>query len=92
MREIALEVPKVSWDDVGGLQDIKDRLKESVLWPQIHAAELKEMGVSVSTPGIFFRVAKITRKYPRAAMDPSKIFVIRKGLQSNFNEGEGIHA
>jgi len=48
MREIALEVPKVSWDDVGGLQDIKDRLKESVLWPQVHAAQLKQMGVSVS--------------------------------------------
>ena len=33
LREIYLEVPEVSWDEVGGLQDIKDRLKESIEWP-----------------------------------------------------------
>jgi hypothetical protein len=27
MREVALEVPNVSWDDVGGLDDIKQSLK-----------------------------------------------------------------
>ena len=30
---IYLEVPEVSWDEVGGLQEIKDRLKESIEWP-----------------------------------------------------------
>ena len=33
LREIYLEVPEVSWDEVGGLQEIKDRLKESIEWP-----------------------------------------------------------
>jgi len=28
-----LEVPKVSWDDIGGQDDIKQKLKESVEWP-----------------------------------------------------------
>ena len=27
MREVALEVPNVSWDDVGGLDDVKQSLK-----------------------------------------------------------------
>ena len=27
MREVALEVPDVSWDDVGGLDDVKQSLK-----------------------------------------------------------------
>jgi len=28
-----LEVPKVSWEDIGGQDDIKQKLKESVEWP-----------------------------------------------------------
>ena len=33
LREIYVEVPDVSWESVGGLNEIKDRLKESVEWP-----------------------------------------------------------
>ncbi|MFL2961679.1 MAG: CDC48 family AAA ATPase [Candidatus Poseidoniaceae archaeon] len=33
LREIYVEVPDVSWESVGGLTEIKDRLKESVEWP-----------------------------------------------------------
>lgn len=28
-----LEVPKVRWSDIGGQEDIKQRLKEAVEWP-----------------------------------------------------------
>ena len=34
MREVALELPKVAWRDVGGLDAVKQRLKEAVEWPQ----------------------------------------------------------
>ncbi|MDY6819669.1 MAG: CDC48 family AAA ATPase [Halobacteriales archaeon] len=37
MREVFVEVPDVSWDDVGGLDDAKERLKETVQWPMEHA-------------------------------------------------------
>ena len=30
LREIYVEVPEVGWDEVGGLLEVKDRLKESV--------------------------------------------------------------
>jgi transitional endoplasmic reticulum ATPase len=33
MREVFTEVPDVSWDDVGGLQDVKQMLAETVEWP-----------------------------------------------------------
>ena len=33
MREVYIEVPTVHWDDVGGLEDVKQHLIESVEWP-----------------------------------------------------------
>ena len=36
MREVQVEVPKVHWSDIGGLEDIKTKLKESVEWPLKH--------------------------------------------------------
>ncbi|OAQ54020.1 hypothetical protein HTG_00400 [Natrinema mahii] len=33
MREVFVEVPDVTWNDVGGLEDTKERLRENVQWP-----------------------------------------------------------
>ena len=33
MREVYIEVPTVHWDQVGGLEDVKEDLKEAVEWP-----------------------------------------------------------
>jgi transitional endoplasmic reticulum ATPase len=33
LREVQVQVPNVSWDDVGGLDELKDELKEAVEWP-----------------------------------------------------------
>jgi transitional endoplasmic reticulum ATPase len=33
MRELSVDVPSVSWDDIGGLEETKDRLRELVQWP-----------------------------------------------------------
>jgi transitional endoplasmic reticulum ATPase len=33
MREVLIEVPDVSWDQVGGLSDVKEELREAVEWP-----------------------------------------------------------
>ncbi|KAI8341533.1 P-loop containing nucleoside triphosphate hydrolase protein [Chlamydoabsidia padenii] len=45
MREILLEVPKVYWGDVGGQDDIKQRLKESVEWPLQHPEAFSRLGI-----------------------------------------------
>src|SRR2546428_11425568 len=33
MREVLVEIPDVSWDQVGGLEDVKGELREAVEWP-----------------------------------------------------------
>jgi len=33
MREVFVEVPDVTWADVGGLEDTKERLRETIQWP-----------------------------------------------------------
>ena len=33
LREIYVEIPEVTWEEVGGLEEVKERLKESVEWP-----------------------------------------------------------
>lgn len=44
MREVSVEVPKVSWDDVGGLSEVKAALREAVEWPRTEAAALARLG------------------------------------------------
>jgi len=34
MREIQIESPNVHWDDIGGYEEVKNKLKECVEWPQ----------------------------------------------------------
>ena len=33
MREVFVEVPDTTWDSVGGLEDTKERLRETIQWP-----------------------------------------------------------
>jgi transitional endoplasmic reticulum ATPase len=33
MREVLVEVPEVTWNDVGGLESVKEELREAVEWP-----------------------------------------------------------
>ena len=46
LREIYLEVPEVSWEEVGGLQEIKDRLKESIEWPLTKPELFEHFGIN----------------------------------------------
>ncbi|CAG8583928.1 1697_t:CDS:10, partial [Funneliformis mosseae] len=45
MREILLEVPKVYWSDIGGQQEIKQKLKESIEWPLQHPEAFLRLGI-----------------------------------------------
>jgi transitional endoplasmic reticulum ATPase len=42
IREVFVEVPNVKWEDVGGLNEIKDALKETVEWPLKYADLFKK--------------------------------------------------
>jgi len=45
MREVLVETPDVNWDDIGGLEDIKDKLREAVEWPLKRPEVFKRMGI-----------------------------------------------
>ena len=46
LREFFVEVPKVSWKDVGGLEDVKQQLRESVEWPLSQPEVFKRLGIN----------------------------------------------
>ena len=45
MREVLVETPDVSWTDIGGLEDVKSKLKEAVEWPLKTPEAFKRMGI-----------------------------------------------
>jgi transitional endoplasmic reticulum ATPase len=45
MREVLVEIPKVKWNDVGGLEKVKEALKEMVEWPLKHAESFERLGI-----------------------------------------------
>jgi len=45
LREVLIETPNVGWDDIGGLDDVKQELKEAVEWPLRYPLAFKRLGV-----------------------------------------------
>lgn len=45
MREISLEVPKVTWDDIGGQDFLKKKLREMVTVPLLAADSFARLGI-----------------------------------------------
>lgn len=46
IREVFTEIPDVRWDDVGGLNEIKQLLEESVQWPLRYPDLFRKAGIS----------------------------------------------
>ncbi|XP_041652881.1 ATPase family protein 2 homolog isoform X2 [Cheilinus undulatus] len=45
MREVAIDVPRVRWSDVGGMEEVKLKLKQAVEWPLRHPEAFTRMGI-----------------------------------------------
>jgi len=45
MREIMIDIPDISWEDVGGLEDIKSELREAVEWPLKYPKLFERAGI-----------------------------------------------
>ncbi|XP_077230377.1 cam interacting protein 111 isoform X2 [Tasmannia lanceolata] len=54
MREVMVEVPKVSWEDIGGQDEVKKQLIEAVEWPQKHQDAFERIGVRPPTGVLMF--------------------------------------
>jgi transitional endoplasmic reticulum ATPase len=46
MREFLIEIPKINWEDVGGLQKAKQQLQEAVEWPLTKPESFKRLGIT----------------------------------------------
>ena len=45
LREVLIEIPKIGWADVGGLNDVKQSLKEAVEWPIKYPKSFQRIGI-----------------------------------------------
>ena len=46
LREVMVEIPRVSWEDIGGLDEVKQRLIETVDWPLSNPEGFIRLGVT----------------------------------------------
>jgi len=54
LRENQVEVPDVHWEDVGGLEDVKRELHETVQYPVEHAEKYIKFGMNPSKGVLFY--------------------------------------
>ncbi len=45
LREFLVEVPEVRWDDIGGLENVKQELREVVEWPLKYPESFSRLGI-----------------------------------------------
>ncbi|RLM72323.1 CDC48 family AAA ATPase [Halorubrum sp. Atlit-26R] len=48
LREVFVEVPDVTWDDVGGLEGTKERLRETIQWPLEYPEVFEELDMQAA--------------------------------------------
>lgn len=54
LRETVVEVPNVTWNDIGGLEDVKRELRELVQYPIEHPEKFEKFGMSPSRGVLFY--------------------------------------
>jgi len=54
LRETVVEIPQVSWDDIGGLEKVKQELQETVQYPVEHPDKFLKYGMQPSKGVLFY--------------------------------------
>ncbi|KAI9313985.1 putative CDC48-microsomal protein of CDC48/PAS1/SEC18 family of ATPase [Dichotomocladium elegans] len=54
LRETVVEVPTVTWNDIGGLEEVKRELQETVQYPVEHPEKFLKFGMSPSKGVLFY--------------------------------------
>ncbi|XP_059640318.1 cell division control protein 48 homolog A-like [Cornus florida] len=54
LRETVVEVPNVNWEDIGGLDNVKRELQETVQYPVEHPEKFEKFGMSPSKGVLFY--------------------------------------
>jgi transitional endoplasmic reticulum ATPase len=54
LRETVVEVPNITWDDIGGLENVKRELQELVQYPVEHPEKFLKFGMTPSRGVLFY--------------------------------------
>eukprot|EP01100_Stratorugosa_tubuloviscum_P008948 TRINITY_DN374_c0_g1_i1.p1 TRINITY_DN374_c0_g1~~TRINITY_DN374_c0_g1_i1.p1 ORF type:complete len:844 (+),score=507.81 TRINITY_DN374_c0_g1_i1:175-2706(+) len=54
LRETVVEIPNVTWEDIGGLENVKRELRETVQFPVLHPELFKKFGMQPSKGVLFY--------------------------------------
>merc|ERR1719197_394611 len=54
LRETTVEVPNITWDDIGGLVSVKNELREMVQYPIEHPDKFEKFGMNPSRGVLFY--------------------------------------
>merc|ERR1712188_196156 len=54
LRETVVEIPNVTWEDIGGLEDVKANLREMILYPIEHPDKFHKFGMKPSKGVLFY--------------------------------------
>ena len=54
MREVLIEIPRVKWEDIGGLEEVKKSMKEVIEWPLKFPDSFKRLGIKPPTGVLLF--------------------------------------
>ena len=80
LRETVVEVPNVTWEDVGGLEGVKRELQEVVQYPVEHPEKFEKFGMSPSKGVLFYgppgkpHMAVTLRLLPQTAISSPDVF------------------
>jgi transitional endoplasmic reticulum ATPase len=58
LREIMIQVPNVGWDDIGGLEEVKQALREGVELPLTSPESFQRLGIHSRSVGYLPRRAR----------------------------------
>merc|ERR1719245_2513806 len=54
LRETVVEIPNTTWEDIGGLEDVKANLREMILYPIEHPDKFLKFGMKPSKGVLFY--------------------------------------